>query len=318
MAKRITQFIAVLGVLLLLLACQSTGKEDPATAAAPTALSPQNSGRAIILGDIEIDEPTKTIRRFQGLADYLATGLKDFGVTEGRVVAARDIEEMARFLKEGKVDLYFDSAFPSLAVQELADSELILRGWKQSDAEYWSTYIARRDNGIESVEDLVGGVVAFEDPFSTSGFILPAGTLVQREFNLREVNGPGALVANDEIAYFFSRDEENTVELVLSGRVSGGGISNQDYDALPTEFQQQLVELEQTITAPRQLVSVRPGLDPELVSEISGLLIGLEQTVEGAQILERLKKTKRFDALPLDSKPALGELETLIKLVSGE
>jgi phosphonate transport system substrate-binding protein len=125
-------------------------------------------------------------------------------------------------------------------------------------------------------------------------------------------------VANDEIAYFFSRDEENTVELVLSGRVSGGGISNQDYDALPTEFQQQLVELEQTITAPRQLVSVRPGLDPELVSEISGLLIGLEQTVEGAQILERLKKTKRFDALPLDSKPALGELETLIKLVSGE
>jgi phosphonate transport system substrate-binding protein len=318
MPGKVTTFIAVLGALVLLLACQSPGKEDPGSAAAPTALSSSSSHRAIIVGDIESDEPVKKLERFQPLADYLAAQLHEFGVTEGRVVLARDVEEMARFIKDGKVDVFFDSAFPTLAVQKLTGSQLILRGWKQSSPEYWSTYVVLRSSGIESVKGLAGGTVAFEEPNSTSGFILPAGTLIQRGFNLREINGPGAPVADDEIGYFFSRDEENTIELVLSGQVAGGGISNQDYEELPAELQQQLVTLGQTITVPRQLVSIRPGLEPELVNQIRDLLIGLEQTDEGEQILTRLKKTTRFDALPLDSEAALGELERLIKLVSGE
>ena len=315
MWNKTTQVITIVGALLLLLACQTQAKESPSSAVAPTAVLVSSSGQAIILGDIEPEDPAKKLKRFQPLADYLGAQLNEFGVTEGRVVLARDIEEMARFLKEGKVDVFFDSAFPTLSVQELAGSEVILRRWKQGDPEYWSTYIVLRGNGIESVEDFVGGVVAFEEPDSTSGFILPAGTLIQRGFDLTEVNGPDAPVASGEIGYLFSRDEENTIELVLSGQVAGGGISNQDYEGLPVELQQQLIALDRTITVPRQLVSIRPGLDPELVNQIRDLLIGLERTEEGKQILVSLKKTKKFDVLPPDSEAALGELKGLMELV---
>ena len=318
MAKKFASFIAVVSALILLLACQTQATEVPSSVAAPTSEAAPSSGLTIVLGDIEPNEPGKILRRFEHLSNYLAAQLNEFGATEGRVVVARDIEEMARFIKEGRVDLYFDSAFPFLAVQELADSELILRGWKGGSPEYWSTYVALRGNGVESLEDLAGGIVAFEEPFSTSGFILPAGTLIQLGFDLAEVDGPGSAVADDVIGYFFSRDEENTIELILSGQVTGGGISDQDYEALPTEIPEQLVTLGRTIAVPRQLVSIRSDLDPELASELRDILIGLEQTPEGVQILTRLKKTTRFDALPLTSAVSLAQLERLIKLVSGE
>ena len=66
--------------------------------------------------------------------------------------------------------------------------------------------------------------------------------------------------------------------MVLRGQAAGGGISNQDYDELPAEVKQQVIAFDRTITVPRQLVSVRPGLDSDLVSNIRDLLIGLEQT----------------------------------------
>ena len=47
-----------------------------------------------------------------------------------------------------------------------------------------------------------------------------------------------------------------------------------------------------------------------------GLLIGLDQTEEGRQILEGLKKSKKFDPVPADSYDALGELRSLMTLVA--
>jgi len=306
--------IALAMYLVLLAACQATDNPTPTAALAP--LANLSDEQVITLGDVDPDEPTKKLERFQPLADYLAKHLKPFGIQEGRVLIARDIEEMARFLADGTVDVYFDSPFPSLAVQEISGSEIILRRWKGGDPEYWSTYIALRGSGIGDVEDFVGKVVAFEEPHSTSGFILPAGTLVDRGIALTEVGSVDATVASDEIGYFFSRDEENTVELVLQGRVAGGGLSNQDYDELPAELKDRIVAFDRTITVPRQLVSIWAGLEPALSSEVGDLLTGLDQTDEGRHLLQGLKKTKRFDALPSASESALTELKALMKLVS--
>ena len=159
-------------------------------------------------------------------------------------------------------------------------------------------------------------MIAFEEPRSTSGFLLPAGTLIQRGFTLTEVSGPGAQVSADEIGYYFSRDEENTVELVLRDAIAGGGVSIEDYQELPAELMDQLVVFDRTITVPRQLVSVRPGLDPELVRRIQRLLIDLDQSDEGLALLEGLKKTQKFDLLPPEAEESLDELRELMKLVS--
>jgi len=250
------------------------------------------------------------------LADYLAKHVESFDIHDGRVVIARNIEEMGRFLLDGTVDIYFDSPFPSLAVQEVSGSKIILRRWKQGQPEYWSTYIALRGNGISSVKDLLGKTIAFEEPHSTSGFVLPAGTLAGRGFTITQLESTDDYVAPGEIGYVFSWDEDNTLEYILQGRVAAGGISNQDYYKMPQQLKERIVAFDRTITVPRQLVSVRPGLDPALALEVRSLLVNLDQTEEGRELLEGLKNTRKFDPLPPASESALEELKTLIKGVS--
>ena len=291
------------------------GSAPPAPTPIPTVLAGADLSQIITLGDVDPKDPVKKIKLFTPLGDYLAQYLRGYGIREGRVVVARSIEEMARFLLDGTVDIYFDSPFPTLAVQDLSGSEVILRRWKQGDPTYWSTYVALKNNGIAGVEDFVGKVIAFEEPHSTSGFVLPAGTLMQRGFTLREVDGPGVGVAPGEIGYFFTGDEQDTVEMVLQGRVAGGGVSNQDYEELPAELKQQVAACDRTVTVPRNLVSVRPGLDRGLAGKVRELLIGLDETNEGRQILESLKQTRKFDPLPPDSKEGLSELEVLVDLL---
>ena len=312
-----TPAILLIGLLLALgiAACRTDDVPTPTSLAAPPkSLSPD---QMITIGDIEPDEPTKKIKRFQPLADYLAEHLKAYGIEGGQVVLARTIEEMGGFLGDGTVDIYFDSPFPSLGVQELSGSQFILRRWKSDVSSYWSTYVVRRDSGIARLSDLAGKVVAFEEPHSTSGFLLPAGTLVQRGFTIREVAGAHSTVAPDEIGYFFSRDEENTMEMVSQGRIAAGGISVLDYDELPEELKEQLMTLDRTITVPRQIVSVRSALHPDLVSRIRDLLLGLEQTEEGRQILTGMQRSK-FDPLLPDSQASLQQLKELIRSVPQE
>lgn len=289
-------------------------------APAPVATSPPSLARdqIIVLGDIDAYDPLKKIKRFEPLASYLAENLTEFGVQKGEVVIARDIPDMGRYLKEGNIDFFFDSGFPTLAVRRLSDSQVILRRWKGGSSEYWATYLVRRDSGIDSVEGLAGKVVAFEEPYSTTGFILPAGTLIENGFHLRQVNSPDEAVGPNEIGYLFSLDEENTIEMVLDGRVAAGGVANLDYDELPAELMSLLAVFGQTITVPRQLVSARPGLDQALVDKVEELLIGLEKTEQGRRILEDFKGTSRFDRVSEESQAALRELEHLMRLVAKE
>ena len=162
----------------------------------------------------------------------------------------------------------------------------------------------------------MGKVLAFEQPDSTSGFMLPAGTLIQQGFTLRKVASPDSTVEADEIGYYFSGDEENTVALVIAGKVAGGGFSNIDYEELPAELMNKIAFIGQTISVPRQLVSVRSGLDPGLVNKVIELLTTLDQTEEGMLILKNLKNTKKFDLLPPGSVANLQDIKALIELVT--
>ena len=146
--------------------------------------------------------------------------------------------------------------FRRLQVQKLSGSRVVARRWKQNALNSWSIYVARRDSGIDNVDDCLGKVVAFEDPHSISGFLLPAGTLVDRVFQILEVSRPQEPVAPDEIGYFFTHEEENTFELMFRGEAAGGAVSNQDF----LEFTNLDKELKAQLMAVDHTVSVTPGI----------------------------------------------------------
>lgn len=270
---------ALVAALVVLGAC---GREDATEAPEPSRAPPAGRAEIVVLGDVEANLPIRRIRWIQPLADLLAARLADHGIRRGRVVVASDLRQMAGYLRDGTVDVYLDSPLPSLAVRRLAGSEVVLRRLVDDQRVYWSVFVSREDEDVRTLDDLRGRVIAFQEEHSTTGYLLPAHFLREEGYQLKEVKGPRERVGPHEVGYFFSGDEENTIDMLRTGRVVAGAISSQDLDALPGELQRQVRILARTQAIPRQLVSVRPGLDPGLVRAVRDILLGLtEEDREG-------------------------------------
>ncbi len=250
----------------------------------------------INVGSISI-EPASEIKRFLPFANYLAKQLKAEGFDQGKVVVAKSMPEMASFLKEGKVDLYIDSPFPSVAVSRLSGSKFLLRRWKKGIGEYHSVIFTNKDSGISRLEDLKGKIIAFEEPFSSSGYFIPKVALMQEGLKLVPKKDTSDPLAPAEVGYVFSRGDENTMLWVLRGKVMAGAMDNQKY---PNEARGNLNSLRivyKSSSFPRHIVSYRADLPVNLVAKIKETLIKMDQSEEGKKLLQQFEKSK-FDEIP--------------------
>jgi phosphonate transport system substrate-binding protein len=105
-------------------------------------------------------------------------------------------------------------------------------------------------------------------------------------------------VADDEVGFVFSYDDENTLQWVLSGLVAAGATDDYHYnEAFPAEEREKLVSLTKTESVPRQVVVARPNMDPELLEAIKQILITAHDSEAGRAALEPFQTT-RFDEFP--------------------
>lgn len=267
--------------------------------------------RPIVVGSISKD-PVAESAVLQPIADYLAAELKGSGVTGGKVHVARSVADMSNAVKSGTVDLLFDSPYPTLAVSRAADSRVILRRWKGGKSGYRSLIVVHADSTVRTPRDLRGKVIAFEDPYSTSGFFLPASSLRKAGIKLREVKDAQTPVGPDEIGYLFSGKQENTLVWLQKGLVSGVGAGLHDYEKFRQDGSVQMRTVLETANVPRHLVSARKDLAPALVKRIAEILVAMEHSPEGKKVLHAFEETTRFDAVPADADAILVAMRRLM------
>ncbi|MEM7773101.1 MAG: PhnD/SsuA/transferrin family substrate-binding protein, partial [Cyanobacteria bacterium P01_A01_bin.37] len=176
---------------------------------------------ALVLGDIS-GNPTQKIAQYEPLADYLTSRLTEVGVKEVSIKIAPDLETMQDWIASGDVDLYFDSPYPVMVISSTTEAEPLLRRWKDGVAEYSSIVFTLNTSGIQTLEDLDGKRIALESDFSTSGYMLPLIYLQDVGLNLVEYTSEDEDLQSNEVGFIFSTDEDNTVELVISGEVDAG------------------------------------------------------------------------------------------------
>jgi phosphonate transport system substrate-binding protein len=263
-------------VLLATLACAGPDGDD--TGASTEPASPSAVERVVVtIGDIEPYEPAWRIERLAPLAQLLAERLEDGAPGAfGRVVIARDMAEMSRLMAEGKVDLLFDSPHPVLTVKSAVGGRILLQRDVLGRSEYASVFVCDADRKELELGGLDGRVVALQEPHSTSGFLLPAIELARTGFELREVPPEQTGVGAGEVGYYLTRDEENTLEAVISGRALAGAVSGQDLDQLPEDLRRRLRVFHRTSPAPRQLVLARSDLDAARVERVREILLALD------------------------------------------
>jgi len=304
--KPTDHFLSAL-ILLILTACATPMPQSNPTKA-PT------EERFIVFGDIS-DDPAEVIEGAQPIADYLAAQLGDRGITGGKVKVATSAQEMTQLLKNGEVDLYFDSTYPATLISDASGAQVVLRRWKFGVETYHSVIFASKESGIASIEDLKGKMVAMDAPYSTSGFLLPAVYLIENGLLLNGKAANSDTVAAGEIGFAFAYDDENVLQWVLNGITPAGVTDDYNFDtAFPPEATEKLVELARTESTPRQVMVARPGIDPALLDAIVQVLTTMHENPEGRAVLENFQTT-RFDAFPEGIETAAKRMREMMEIV---
>lgn len=238
------------------------------------------------------------IETFRPLADYLRPRLGAAGIRDVKIAVATNAREMTRRLASGEVDLYIDSPFIVAQMNRQAGAQPFLRRWKKGVAEYHTLFVTREDSGIRSLDDLRGKVIAFDDPQSSSGHLLPRAMLLERGYRLVEVSDPAAAVPSDAIGFVFSMDDVNTMFWIDQGKVAAGVTSPDFLELYRRKPNDKLVVIARSIDIPRQVVAHRADLDPAVVAELERELMAMDSSEEGREALKAFQKTSRFDRFP--------------------
>lgn len=259
--------------------------------------APDVSAGTLVLGSVG-ENIKKHLVRFEPMAQYLQDELSGQGITAVQVAVLPSSDAMAQALRDGRVDLYFDSPLVAAKVARASDSEPFLRRWKKGISSYHSVIFVPADSDVRTVADLAGKRIAFQEPDSTSGFMLPAGLLRREGMALRELPSRSTQPRNDEVGYIFTKDDKNTLAWLYKGWVDAAATDPQNYEKLAHAKPGSVRVLARSIDVPRQVVIRRNGLEAGLADRIGAALVAMDQTEPGRSTLKRFNKTTRFDEFP--------------------
>jgi phosphonate transport system substrate-binding protein len=266
--------------------------------------------KEITIGSISIN-PMKMIKRMDPLAKYIAANLSDENIDKGKVLIARDAQTMARYMNEGKVDIFIESVFPALLVNIPSGCKIVLRRWKGGVSHYYSVIAAKKD--IKSLEDLKGEKITFDHPYSTSGYFIPKTMMLNRGLNI--IPYQAGLVGKDtsSIYYIFSNSDENTFYWVLRGVVKAGAMDEPSYNKFSKKYPDSLHIIYKSSPIPRHVVCFNNKLSPRLFNKLLTLMTEMDKSDEGKAILKSFYNTKKFDYLSREELQLMESYKEIIK-----
>ena len=255
--------------------------------------------KSLTLGMVSETNRKEIEEHFREFVRYVARKLSPGREIEAKVVTAPTPFELAKLLEQRRVDFYMESAYPTYVINSVQGAgKLLLRRWKSGMAEYYSVIFTSRNSGIKRLDDLKGKTIVFEDPDSTSGYLMPKLFLQRHGLKLKEKTGFDPNAAPTDVGYVFARTQERLMDSVLTQKSAAGASSNDDFGALDDRKKSEITQLAQTDRLPRHLVSVRSDFAPALVASLEKILLSMDDDAEGRKILQKSDNTTKFDVLP--------------------
>ena len=285
---------------------QPSGPPPSAVATAP----PVPAG-VLTFGSVSLN-PVREFEVFRRFSNHVAANLHEVGIGTGRVVVVGSLNQMVVELREGRVDIFIDSPFPAAFVWKHRDVRPILRRWKGGAKVYRSIVFTRTDSGVESLDDLAGKIIAFGEPFSTSGYLMPKAALSSAGLKFVHYEDLAATIPSDRVGYIFSNDAENTMFWVIKKKVVAGAVNAEYFEALAGDRIGELRILHTSEPVPRNVVCVRNSLDPKVVRAVEDVLLGMHLSEDGRATLEEFEETTKFDRFPGGIERNLADIMRLL------
>jgi phosphonate transport system substrate-binding protein len=266
-------------------------------------------GRVLVFGRAQ-DDAVRAIRDRQEFVDYMAKKLAPVGISGGKILVVDNLHLLTQAIKENKVDIFHDSPVPTMVLARQTGAIPLLRQWKYGEAEYESVILARKSSGIETLNDLEGKVLGFDEPHSTSAHVVPRMLLTEKKLKLVHLTSTGGAKPK-AVGYVFGSDG-SAVNLLITGRLDAATTSLREFNELRPEIRDSLRIVGKTMSVPRQLIGVRKDLEPQLVKALREVLVNMDRDPEGQQVLRRQQKSTKIDEIPV---AAMQQLKTIERFV---
>ncbi|MUV15386.1 PhnD/SsuA/transferrin family substrate-binding protein [Lysobacter sp. HX-5-24] len=261
-----------------------------------------DDAHVLVLGRIS-DDPKEHYEQLKPLLDYVVPRMANVGIREGRILMAHDVQQMNSYLRRGRVDWVTETAGTGMLLEQGSGARPLLLTERDGVSQYTSVFFVRKDSGIRSLKDMRGRRVAFQNPYSTSAYYVPASELLDQGLKLEILLSPMDRAEPNRVGYLFARTELNIATWVHKRMVDVGVMSNLDWQnpqRVPAAFRVDLQIVHETPPYPRALEMVRGTMDPKVAARLREVLIEASHDPDAREALLRFFKTTRF--LPLDDR----------------
>lgn len=255
------------------------------------------------------------------MVDYVAEQMGRTNISGGDVYLAASKRDLIEALKQKKVDWVSESPYLALLLVEKAGGEIMLNRWKEMVPESSAIFFTRNDNNINTLADLKGKTIAFEDPISTVAYCIPLAMLRQKGYRVVHLKDPQKKPPMGAVGYFFSGGRINTSTWVYRKLADVGVCSDLNWESsedTPKHFKKEFKVLHQSKYYPSAIEVVRKDLAPEIKEDLLYILKKADQDPAAKQSLKMFNSTARFTDLDASVKARLQEIRQMMTLLTKE
>ena len=260
--------------------------------ALPRAASAQeNIPQEIVLGF----NPAENAQTLQRSADELARDLSQRIHLPVRATVTLDYTTLVESMRSGHVHFAWLTPSPLVLAERLFGVRVLLTQVRRGQPTYYSAVVVREDSRFHTINDLQGGSIAWIDPTSTSGYVIPRYLLLQRGFN------PASFFARQ----VFAGQHDAAVIAVQRGQIDAAAVWADppgEHTGAWTRYLAnrpgpRLRPLLYSPPVPSDAIATTEVFareHPLLVRSVSSSLMAIGQSEEGRAILRRLNSTDGF------------------------
>ena len=274
--------IAPLALFLALLLASLTARAQPAPEAIPDA---------VVIGI----NPAENALTLQRSADALARELSTRIHVPVRASVTLDYTTLVEGMRSGHIHVAWLTPSPLVLAERLFPVRVILTQVRRGVPSYYSAIVVREGSRFQSLADLRGASVAWVDPTSTSGFVIPRYLVMQAGFE------PSRFFARQ----VFAGGHDAAVIAVQRGQVDAAAVwadPPDEHTGAWTRFLRgrpgpRLRPLVYSPAVPSDAIATSEAWareHPRLLSSISAALVAIGQSEDGRALLRRMNGTDGF------------------------
>lgn len=218
-------------------------------------------------------------------------------------VESRDYEALAKGIEAGEIDVAWLPPLVFTRLVERGFAHELATGDRGPGDAYVSVLVARAGSPLSSATDLAGASVAWVDPLSASGYVVPRLRMTHAGIDLERAIGRDVFVGSHAAVLRAVHSGEVDVGATFIGFAPGGRLSRGAFDEAGAPASAFKV-VESFGTLPPDVIAARATLAPSLKTAFGDALCGAADDAYARSLLGGFG-VDRFDRHPVTGHDAL-------------